>query len=93
MDNYVDELNARIEKLYDRIYQNKNMLVAYNLIEKEHSNYQHIFMLPEIINRNMQVGNYRRAALYSIFTERMMDEIESNSGRIREKINDYILTD
>lgn len=93
MDNYVEELNNRIENLYERIYQAKNVLIAYNLIEKGNSKYQHIFLLPEIINKNMQSGNYRRAAIYFLFTEKLMDEIEKNSTKIKKKITDYMLKD
>ena len=46
MDNYVEELKTRIEELYQRIDKNRDMLVAYNLIEKDKSKYLHIFSLP-----------------------------------------------
>ncbi len=93
MDNYVEELNDRIENLYARIYKARNVLIAYNLIEKGNSKYQLIFLLPEIINKNMQSGNYRRATTYFFFTERLMDEIEKNSTKIKKKITDYMLKD
>ena len=93
MDNYVEELKNRIENLYERIYKAKNVLIAYNLIEKGNSKYQLIFLLPEIINKNMQSGNYRRATAYFFFTERLMDEIEKNSAKIKKKITDYMLKD
>lgn len=93
MDNYVEELKNRIENLYERIYKAKNVLIAYNLIEKGNSKYQLIFLLPEIINKNMQSGNYRRATTYFFFTERLMDEIEKNSAKIKKKITDYMLKD
>lgn len=93
MDNYVEELNKRIENLYERINKTKNILIVYNLIENGDSNYQHIFLLPGIINKNMQSGNYRRATIYLFFTERLMDEIEKNSTKIKKKITDYMLKD
>ena len=93
MDNYVEELNDRIENLYERINKARNVLIAYNLIEKGNSKYQLIFLLPEIINKNMQSGNYRRATTYFFFTERLMDEIEKNSAKIKKKITDYMLKD
>lgn len=93
MNNYVEELDNRIEKLYEKIYKTKNILIVYNLIEKGNSKYQLIFSLPEIINKNMQIGNYRRATMYFFFAERLMDEIEKNSTKIKEKITDYMLTD
>lgn len=93
MDNYVEELNDRIENLYERINKARNVLIAYNLIEKGNSKYQLIFLLPEIINKNMQSGNYRRAITYFFFAERLMDEIEKNSTIIKKKITDYMLKD
>ena len=42
MDNYVEELKTRIEELYQRIDKNRDLLVAYNLIEKDKSKYLHI---------------------------------------------------
>lgn len=49
MDNYVDELNARIDELYRRVYKNRDVLIAYNLIKKGKSKYQHIFSLPSVL--------------------------------------------
>lgn len=49
MDNYVEELNNRIENLYERINKTKNILIAYNLIEKGNSKYQHIFYCQRLL--------------------------------------------
>ena len=93
MDNYVEELKTRIEELYQRIDKNRDLLVAYNLIEKEKSKYLHIFSLPSIINKNMQSGNYKRAAKYYFFTNSLMVDVERNNKEIRKIITTYMLKD
>ena len=93
MDNYVEELKARIEELYQRIDKNIDMLVAYNLIEKDKSKYLHIFSLPSIINKNMQSGNYKRAVKYYLFTISLMVDFEKNNKEIKKIITTYMLKD
>ena len=93
MDNYVDELNARIDELYRRVYKNRDVLIAYNLIKKGKSKYQHIFSLPSIINKNMQSGNYKRAAKYYLFANKLMDDVEKNTNKMKKSITNYILKD
>ena len=93
MDNYVEELKARIEELYQRIDKNIDMLVAYNLIEKDKSKYLHIFSLPSIINKNMQSGNYKRAVKYYLFTNSLMVDFENNNKEIKKIITTYMLKD
>ena len=93
MDNYVEELKTRIEELYQRIDKNRDLLVAYNLIEKDKSQYLHIFSLPSIINKNMQSGNYKRAAKYYFFTNSLMVDVERNNKEIRKIITTYMLKD
>ena len=91
MDNYEEELKNRIEELYQRIEKNKDLLVAYTLIEKGKSKYVHIFSLPNIINKNMQSGNYKRAMKYYFFANRLMIDIEKNSKEIKNRITTYML--
>lgn len=91
MDNYVELLNDRINNLYDQIDKKKDVIIAYNLIKNGTSGYQYIFLLPEIINKNMQMGNYRRAARYFFLAENLMDKVEKNHFRIMQEITDYIL--
>lgn len=93
MDNYVEELKTRIEELYQRIDKNRDLLVAYNLIEKDKSKYLHIFSLPSIINKNMQSGNYKRAAKYYFFTNNLMADVEKNNKEIKKRITTYMLKD
>lgn len=93
MDNYVEELKTRIEELYQRIDKNRDLLVAYNLIEKDKSKYLHIFSLPSIINKNMQSGNYKRAAKYYFFTNSLMADVEKNNKEIKKRITTYMLKD
>ena len=93
MDNYVEELKTRIEELYQRIDKNRDLLVVYNLIEKDKSKYLHIFSLPSIINKNMQSGNYKRAAKYYFFTNSLMVDVERNNKEIRKIITTYMLKD
>jgi len=93
MDNYVDELKTRIEELYQRIDKNRDLLIAYNLIEKDKSKYLHIFSLPSIINKNMQAGNYKRAARYYFFSNSLMIDVERNNKEIKNIITTYMLKD
>ena len=93
MDNYVEELKTRIEELYQRIDKNRDLLVAYNLIEKDKSKYLHIFSLPSIINKNMQSGNYKRAVKYYFFTNSLMVDVERNNKEIKKIITTYMLKD
>lgn len=93
MDNYVEELKTRIEELYHRMDKNRDLLVAYNLIEKDKSKYLHIFSLPSIINKNMQSGNYKRAAKYYFFTNSLMVDVERNNKEIKKIITTYMLKD
>lgn len=93
MDNYVEELKIRIEELYQRIDKNRDLLIAYNLIEKDKSKYLYIFTLPSIINKNMQSGNYKRAAKYYFFTNSLMIDVEKNSNEMKRIITTYMLKD
>ncbi len=91
MDNYVEKLKTRIEELYKRIERNKDALVVYNLIKKGKSKYQHIFSLTGIINRNMQCGNYKRAAKYYFFANSLIVDVEKNHKEIKDIITTYML--
>ena len=93
MDNYVDLLKNQIDNLYGRIYKEKDIIIAYNLIENGKSGYKNIFMLPEIINKNLQVGNYRRASRDFFLAEKLMEEVEQNHCRIQQEITDYMIRD
>lgn len=55
--------------------------------------YLHIFSLPSIINKNMQSGNYKRAAKYYFFTNSLMVDVERNNKEIRKIITTYMLKD
>lgn len=89
----MEELKIRIEELYRRIDKNKDLLVAYNLIKKEKSKYIHIFFFPNIINRSMQSGNYKRAAKYYFFVNNLMADAEKNNKEIKKIITAYMLKD
>lgn len=93
MDNYVEELKTRIEELYQRVDKNRDALVTYNLIEKGKSKYQYIFSIPSIINKNMQSGNYKRAAKYYFLASSLMDDIERKNIEIKKRITTYMLKD
>lgn len=93
MDNYIEELKKQIDTLYHKIQKEKDFLVIYNLIEKERSKYQYIFSMTEIINRNLQIGNYKRVMKYYILAESLMKNIEDDKEKIRKKITDYIIKD
>lgn len=93
MDNYVELLNNRIDNLYERINKDKDIIIAYDLIKNGKNGYKLIFWLPEIINKNMQIGNYKRAAKYFFWAEKLIDEVEKNHIRIKKEITDYIIKD
>lgn len=93
MDNYIEEINHKIEILYERINKEKDVLLAYNLIEKGNSKYQRIFLFPKIINKNMQSGNYKRAVRYFFMAEKLMNDIEKNKDKIKKRITHYIIRD
>jgi len=91
MDNYVDELKNRIAVLYQRIEKASDTLLAFHLIKKSKDSYQYVFSLPSIINRNMQLGNYKRAAKYYFLAKKLMDDVDRKMPEIKTAITTYML--
>lgn len=90
-DNYKEKLKVCMDNLNDRLSNEKDYIIAYSLIEKKKSNYHYIFAFLEIINKNLQCGNYKRVFKYYLLAEYLMRQIEHDRENIRKRITDYML--
>lgn len=92
MTDYTKKLNKKIDDLYCHINNEKEYIMIYSNIEKDNK-YKYVFILPDIINRNLQCGNYSRALRYYLIANQMMKKYDDDKNEIIRKITEYIISE
>lgn len=91
MEEYINTLIEKNQQLNQWIDREKDSIMVYTAIKKDKMFYRYIFTFSNIIKRNVQCGNYKRAMRYYIMAYTLMEKIRKDKNNIVQTITDYVM--